>query len=496
MKIRNLIYTLLIIAPGILIGQQVPLYNHNFMNPYIVNPAYVGKDTITDVFLLYRNQWAGITGAPETQLITIEGSLLGNKLGIGGKFYNDISNIYGRTGGYMSYSYKVPLDSIHQLRFGMSIGVVQNRIHFDRIQAQSPTESTILEQGQSQTKLDGSFGLVYSYNDKIEVGFSSLQLFSSQYNYVNQATQKESNFKLLRHYYVTTSYKYQTNHIDWLIKPFAMLRSTQSLPFQWDVGIQTFWKQKYWLTALYRHNNGVTAALGGNLNKRIQVGYSYDIALGGLNKHTGGTHEIVMNISLIKSKSNGSNNINFEHDEQMVERVTRLKNEVDSIAEKVTQLKQEAIAQKQSLDSLYEKKKILQVQVDKNTEQIGLKNEELRQLKEHLSKDRDELHDFFEHEKVGFSDKDTLDNRFWEYFVVVDTYTELNYAKFLQKKLLREYGTKTTLTQSGTSSDPYYLVWTKKITSKEAALKEMARLKNLIDSDYITEGAWLYHKRK
>src|SRR4249920_3022539 len=52
-------------------SQAKPFYTQYILNNYILNPAVTGIENYTDVKLSYRNQWAGINGAPVTTYFTI-----------------------------------------------------------------------------------------------------------------------------------------------------------------------------------------------------------------------------------------------------------------------------------------------------------------------------------------------------------------------------------------------------------------------------------------
>ena len=56
-------------------GQAKPFYTQYVLNNYILNPAITGIENYTDVKLSYRNQWAGINGAPVTAYFSIHGPL-------------------------------------------------------------------------------------------------------------------------------------------------------------------------------------------------------------------------------------------------------------------------------------------------------------------------------------------------------------------------------------------------------------------------------------
>ena len=113
-------------------SQQMPNYNHWYSNPYLINPGYAGHDSLTNVYLLYRNEFVGVTGAPQTQSLSVNSQFGKRDMGFAGQVYNDMSNIYRKTGGYLSYSYLIKIDSLHLLRAGLSLGVLNYGIDFDK----------------------------------------------------------------------------------------------------------------------------------------------------------------------------------------------------------------------------------------------------------------------------------------------------------------------------------------------------------------------------
>src|SRR6476620_11018083 len=56
-------------------AQQRPQYTQYILNNYIINPALSGIENYTDVKISVRDQWIGLTGAPQTVYFTIQGPL-------------------------------------------------------------------------------------------------------------------------------------------------------------------------------------------------------------------------------------------------------------------------------------------------------------------------------------------------------------------------------------------------------------------------------------
>lgn len=493
-KMRGLFLLLLsLFLFSVVQGQQMPLYTQFYENPYMTNPGYAGHDSVTTASLLYRNQWAGITGAPTTQVLTVNGRLGKKDMGLAAMVYNDMSNIYGRTGGYMSYSYRIQFDTLHAVRAGISLGAVNNRIHFDKIQAENPGETTLLTNSQGGTKFDGGIGFLYTYGDKLEVGLSALQMFNSTFTYTDQANQKEATYSLLRHFYMTAKYNFQLVPNEWGVSPLVQLRSVQGTPIQWDLGVQGKWRNLVWMTVMYRSNYAVALAAGGQLNDNIKLGYAYEIATNGIGKQSHGTHELVFSYAFNKKKSKSLKS-GKEVSSVDEERFTTLEQKVDSLENRLLKVEEDAAAHRLEFDSVIISKQEMRELIEQNAEDILRKNAEIERLKRQHLETSEERHQFVVQENVDLSKLDTFNVKKWDYYVVIGTYTEFNYAKFLQKVMKRDYNLTTHLTKG--VSNKYYILWTKQVFTKEGTTQEIERINNIIDDKYVDEGAWLYHTRK
>src|SRR5687768_15847649 len=58
---------LVIFSAGITHAQQQPMYTQYMFNGLVINPAYAGSAETFTATALFRKQWVGMTGAPETQ---------------------------------------------------------------------------------------------------------------------------------------------------------------------------------------------------------------------------------------------------------------------------------------------------------------------------------------------------------------------------------------------------------------------------------------------
>ena len=79
-------------------AQQLPQYSQYMLNQMAINPAIAGKDEFAEVRSNSRQQWVGITDAPRTYMLTLQGPFVGKNMGLGMNLYTDIVGPTRRTG--------------------------------------------------------------------------------------------------------------------------------------------------------------------------------------------------------------------------------------------------------------------------------------------------------------------------------------------------------------------------------------------------------------
>src|SRR5213080_1053752 len=72
---KRILIIAIVLATAKSYGQQKPYYTQYILNNYILNPALTGIENYTDLKISYRNQWAGITGAPVTTYLSVHGPI-------------------------------------------------------------------------------------------------------------------------------------------------------------------------------------------------------------------------------------------------------------------------------------------------------------------------------------------------------------------------------------------------------------------------------------
>lgn len=288
-------YTLLLfLAFGqMAMAQQYPLFTNFVMNRYGYNPA-IHMDTIgICADLVYRKQWTGIEGAPETMIAGLRGRVKPLPIGIGGYFFSDRAGVIRRTGGYGMFNFVKTLGPATRLSAGAAIGMYSFRLE-NNFRASEEVDQLVPNALDGGQFLDFNAG-IYLEHENLYLGFSVPQIAERELSFSDQPDKSV----LKRHYYTLLGYKYPVNE-KLAIEPMALLKFVQNSPMQWDAGLKII-LDKFWLGGTYRKTDAMTALVGLNLGN-LELGYAYDITTSRLKTNSNGSHELSVHMCFGKPK--------------------------------------------------------------------------------------------------------------------------------------------------------------------------------------------------
>ncbi|HTL82024.1 MAG TPA: type IX secretion system membrane protein PorP/SprF [Bacteroidia bacterium] len=288
--------TLSLIAAVALVGtgyaQQLPLYSQYYNNPFLYNPATTGVTGDVNAFLIHRSQWTGMPGGPVTNALTVDGFMDDKNVGLGINIFNDVQDINERMGIYTSYAYRLKINDDQQIRFGLTLGFLDNRIDFSKAVVKDAADPMLFSQIQHKSGLDANIGVSWNWKD-LRVGFSVPQLIGQHLQY--DSYDATSWYQLNRHFTGSVNYKYVFNEDQQLaIEPMVMVRFMPHTPFQYDVNVMGSWKDMIWLGASYRSNYAVGANVRVKLFGNLSAGYAYEFIITPLKTSAGISHEFML----------------------------------------------------------------------------------------------------------------------------------------------------------------------------------------------------------
>ncbi len=288
-KILAFIFGLMLLAD--LKAQQLPQYTQYMLNQFAINPAFAGKEEYAEVRSDNRYQWIGITDAPRTYVLTVNGPLKNKNMGLGLNVFTDIVGPTRRVGINLSYAYHIKLNKETKLGMAVSAGVLQWGIDGHKLILHDAGDDNLLTQYQTTYVPDFGAGLLL-HGKKYYLGVAIPQIYQSK---INLYPGVETKGKLITHFNINGAYKFDLGE-DFKVEPSFLVKYATPAPFKLDVGARVIYKEQIWLGVAYRHHDAYTALLGFMYKNYLMIGYSYDFPTTNIRKYSSGTHEIMLGL--------------------------------------------------------------------------------------------------------------------------------------------------------------------------------------------------------
>ena len=285
-------------------AQQDALYSSYMQNPLLINPAYTGTYNMFNITALSRWQWVRMTGAPQTNSLSLHSSIYQNKLGVGLIVVNDNFGISNNTEAYGTFAYKINFGDKDDkvLSFGMQAGMMNYKTNYgDRHLNIKDKDDPNFMGGQTSAS-EPNFGAgVFYRNEKLFAGFSAPKILNSKFE---EGLTSSTQYR--RHYFLTGGYIFDL--INFQVKPSVLVRYVEGAPVSFDINGSVLVKDILWLGASLRSSskfnlNSAVIMAQLQLNDNFRLGYALDIPINKIIKTSYGSHELMLNIDLKLLKS-------------------------------------------------------------------------------------------------------------------------------------------------------------------------------------------------
>jgi type IX secretion system PorP/SprF family membrane protein len=281
MKLNHRLYILIAFFGGsfFALSQQEPLFQHNYLNPFVYNPGYAGINDRTEIGAFRNQKWAEFNGGIVSNLINVHSRISKSNSSIGLQLNTDNIGLTSRTKVHFSYAYKIQLADNLILQPGLAFGIVDQRINFSNINANfsDPILTQVFD--ASKTGVDANFGLFLKYKD-FNIGFSMPQLLANQLELIKGTN---NIYQLSRQYILNTSYTIGfKNHKNPYLKPDLLVIHSPNLPLHYSTSLLLGMHNIGWIGATYKSDYAIGANIGLSLFDKVKIGLAYDIPLGKL----------------------------------------------------------------------------------------------------------------------------------------------------------------------------------------------------------------------
>jgi len=294
-----------VVALTSLRAQQDPAYSMYMFNGLFINPAYAGSQEVVDVMAIYRAQWVGLTGAPQTANVSINSPFRREQYAAGLVVESDNLGLSNTVNITPSFAYRLRFSNHTKLSFGVQASFG----YFYQNNAQAVLGSTISDPAYAKNdKLfvpNAGFGIYY-YGQRFFVGVSAPHLLPTDLgNKVGLAGYTDASVAHLYNQYIfTAGYVFGKDPSIVKFRPTILLKYQQGLPHnipQIDISPALLFVDRLWLGVTYRTGGDVSyigqaiiVFLQVKITPQLQLGYAYDAELTSLAHYTSGTHEIML----------------------------------------------------------------------------------------------------------------------------------------------------------------------------------------------------------
>lgn len=312
-------------------GQAKPFYTQYVLNNYILNPAITGIENYTDVKLSYRNQWAGINGAPVTAYFSIHGPLGKRDLrtnatsfqvpgenpagpkawdeyavsqphhGIGLTAINDKAGYINRWTIAANYAYHLPLTAKTSLSAGLNVGITsvnldQSKIEWGNLDPNDPAIG--ISSGEIK-KIKPEIGAgLWLYSARYFLGLSVLNIIPGKAQFVKN---DKYGVSYTPNYFATAGYKFALSQQITAL-PSVMVQYWQPQLTSLHANLKIQYEDFLWIGGSYRFADlvgGYSGMIGINVSNTFNISYAYENATTSrLQTYTRGTHEVMLGFLL------------------------------------------------------------------------------------------------------------------------------------------------------------------------------------------------------
>jgi type IX secretion system PorP/SprF family membrane protein len=290
-KLNKILTGMLLIISSCLYAQQQPIFSFYNSHMNVINPAYAGAESKTQITSSVRQQWSGIEDAPETQAVSF-GTPIGKNLGIGVSLVNDKTFIEKQTNVSIDFSYKLQMNEKYDLYLGLKAGGNSYSVNTSGLMTYNIQQDPSLV-NVSQFNPNVGVGM-YFKGEKLYVSLSVPSILKTERvdrisGYATAATSRP-------HLYLSGGYDLDLNDSKTLIlKPFTLVRYVDGAPISIDINSMLNIQNMFEIGGGYRTDQAFVGMASILINKRLKFGFAYEKSTRATLANASNTYEFLLN---------------------------------------------------------------------------------------------------------------------------------------------------------------------------------------------------------
>lgn len=277
-------------------AQQDPQYTQYMYNTLSVNSAYAGSLGHLAITGIYRTQWVGLEGAPNTQSFTLDTPIAKN-LGLGLSVVSEEIGPSEEQYVDANFSYTIQSGQTHKLSFGIKGG--GRVINIDWTKGSHREPDVQFRENITNKFLPVVGAGLYWHGERDYIGIAVPNFMTRErYNYDDIADDLVNE---RMHVYLIGGIVFDLSaHTKF--KPAVLVKYVAGAPLIADFSANFMFNNAFTLGASYRTGDSVSALASLQITPQFNVGYAYDYTTTELQTYNSGTHEIMLRFELVSRK--------------------------------------------------------------------------------------------------------------------------------------------------------------------------------------------------
>lgn len=300
-RIKGLLTVLLLGIMGAVYAQQDAQYTQYMYNTVSVNPAYAGSRGHLSIAALYRNQWLGLDGAPETQTLNIHTPMGYRGVGLGISVVNDKIGPTSETYFDVDFSYTIYTSLEGRLSFGLKASAHMLDIRYSELD-EFEIDPQLQSQQDIQNKFSPNIGAgVYYHTNRFYAGLSAPRILETTHFDESSVSTAKEQINL----YAITGYVWDLNPF-LKFKPTLLTKVVQGAPLQVDLSANFMLNERFIGGVAYRWDAAFSGLFGFMVSDQFMIGLAYDREITELGAATfnDGSFEVILRYDFIRNVGN------------------------------------------------------------------------------------------------------------------------------------------------------------------------------------------------
>ena len=319
-KFTQALLVVFLFGVGNVTAQQDPMYTLYMFNSLAYNPSFAGTPGYMSIRALYRDQWWGIDGGPNTQSFSIH-TPFKDRIGLGLNVVNDQIGATGSTSASFSYAYRIPFGN-GQVSLGLQASVMNWRADWTQLKFKDPRLTDEAFEELHPSIWAPNFGAgAFFYTPTYYVGFSAPHLLNNDLRKDGNPNTGQRWAQQYRHFFLAGGAAWPVRGNALIFKPSFLIKSVGFLsefdrdadnlnpvgaPTEFDIDAAFMFYETLWVGTSFRAAFE-SKQFGGNssfdsvdiwatyyLLNGLRIGASYDYGLNKLQDYTKGSFEVML----------------------------------------------------------------------------------------------------------------------------------------------------------------------------------------------------------